>query len=59
MNSEPILNRQRRLSEEKSAILGKSVVSSYASAKGQQTAREVEPLKLCFKSGAWYLYGYC
>ena len=44
----------------KSAILGKRVISfSYASAKGQQTAREVEPLKLCFKSGAWYLYGYC
>lgn len=44
----------------KSAIIGKRAVSfSYASAKGQQTAREVEPLKLCFKSGAWYLYGYC
>ncbi|KUO70864.1 MAG: transcriptional regulator [Desulfosporosinus sp. BRH_c37] len=44
----------------KSTILGKRVISfSYASAKGQQTAREVEPLKLCFKSGAWYLYGYC
>lgn len=44
----------------KSAILSKRIVSfSYASARGQQTAREVEPLKLCFKSGAWYLYGYC
>jgi predicted DNA-binding transcriptional regulator YafY len=44
----------------KSAILSKRVVSfSYASAKGQQTSREVEPLKMCFKSGAWYLYGYC
>jgi len=44
----------------KSAILGKHAVSfSYASAKGQQTSRKVEPLKLCFKSGAWYLYGYC
>lgn len=44
----------------KAAILGKKVISfSYASAKGQQTAREVEPLKLCFKSSAWYLYGYC
>ncbi|HBV85606.1 MAG TPA: YafY family transcriptional regulator [Desulfosporosinus sp.] len=44
----------------KSVILGKRIVSfAYASAKGQQTAREVEPLKLCFKSGAWYLYGYC
>lgn len=44
----------------KSAIIGKRVISFfYASAKGQQTSREVEPLKLCFKSGAWYLYGYC
>ncbi len=44
----------------KSAILSKRVISfSYASAKGQQTAREAEPLKLCFKGGAWYLYGYC
>lgn len=44
----------------KSAILGKRIISfSYDSAKGQQTSREVEPLKLCFKSGAWYLYGYC
>jgi predicted DNA-binding transcriptional regulator YafY len=44
----------------KAAILSKMVVSfSYASAKGQWTSREVEPLKLCFKSGAWYLYGYC
>ena len=44
----------------KSAILQKRAISfTYASAKGQQTSREVEPLKLCFKSGAWYLYGYC
>ncbi|PKM73240.1 MAG: YafY family transcriptional regulator [Firmicutes bacterium HGW-Firmicutes-16] len=44
----------------KSSILGKRAVSfSYASAKGQRSTREVEPLKLCFKSGAWYLYGYC
>lgn len=44
----------------KSAILSKRIVSfSYASAKGEQITREVEPLKLCFKSGAWYLYGYC
>ncbi|NLL04197.1 MAG: YafY family transcriptional regulator [Clostridiaceae bacterium] len=44
----------------KSAILDKKVISfSYASAKGQRTLREVEPLKLCFKGSAWYLYGYC
>lgn len=44
----------------RSAILDKRVISfSYANAKGKQTSREVEPLKLCFKSSAWYLYGYC
>ncbi|RBP66052.1 putative DNA-binding transcriptional regulator YafY [Alkalibaculum bacchi] len=44
----------------KSAILDKKGISfSYASAKRQQTSREVEPLKLCFKSSSWYLYGYC
>jgi len=44
----------------KAAILGRRIISfSYASAKGQQTTREAEPLKLCFRSGAWYLYGYC
>lgn len=44
----------------KAAILEKRVlVISYASTKGEQTEREIEPLKLCFKGGAWYLYGYC
>jgi len=44
----------------KSAILSKKVISfSYASAKGEQMTREAEPLKLCFKGGAWYVYGYC
>lgn len=44
----------------KSAILSKNIISfSYASAKGEQITREVEPLKLCFKAGAWYVYAYC
>ncbi|WZL81095.1 YafY family protein [Vallitaleaceae bacterium 9-2] len=44
----------------KEAILKKQVIGfSYASAKKQTISREVEPLKLCFKGGAWYLYGYC
>lgn len=44
----------------KSAILSrKIVVFAYANAKGQQLKREAEPLKLCFKSGAWYLYAFC
>lgn len=44
----------------KTAILSEKISSfSYASAKGEQITREVEPLKLCFKAGAWYLYAYC
>lgn len=44
----------------KSAILEKKIILfTYASSKGQRTRREVEPLKLYFKGGSWYLYGYC
>lgn len=44
----------------KQAILEKKTVRfAYASAKGELTEREVEPLKLCFKGEAWYLYAYC
>lgn len=44
----------------KSGIIGKQVVTfTYSSGKGENTSREVEPLKLCFKGQAWYLYGYC
>jgi predicted DNA-binding transcriptional regulator YafY len=44
----------------KAAIFKKRVVIfQYSSVKGEQSTRKVEPLKLCFKSGAWYLYGYC
>ncbi|WP_027399136.1 helix-turn-helix transcriptional regulator [Anaerovorax odorimutans] len=44
----------------KIAILGKKIILfSYASAKSEKTLRKVEPLKLCFRSGAWYLYAYC
>lgn len=44
----------------KASILKRQVISfSYFSTKGEETSREVEPLKLCFKSSYWYLYGYC
>lgn len=44
----------------KAALLGRRVVSfCYAGADGKRSTRQVEPLKLCFKSSAWYLYGYC
>lgn len=44
----------------KSAILGRRAVTfRYSSGKGETANRAVEPLKLCFKGQAWYLYGYC
>ena len=44
----------------KSSILGHRVVSfTYAGGRGETARRTVEPLKLCFKGQAWYLYGYC
>lgn len=44
----------------KAAILRKNVICfAYSSGKGEDTRRQVEPLKLCFKGRGWYLYGYC
>lgn len=44
----------------KEAIIGKRVLQfTYASGRGESTNRTIEPLKLCFKGSAWYLYGYC
>lgn len=44
----------------KSAVLLCNLVSfSYSNNKGEKSFRTVEPYKLCFKGGAWYLYGYC
>ncbi|QSX05097.1 YafY family transcriptional regulator [Sedimentibacter sp. zth1] len=44
----------------KNAILHMQIISfSYASGKGENTQRKVEPLKLCYKGSSWYLYGYC
>lgn len=42
------------------AILERRAVSFlYDSARGERQQRTVEPLKLGFKSQAWYLFGYC
>lgn len=44
----------------KTAILSKKTISfNYSSGKGESTTREVEPLRLCFKGMARYLYAYC
>ncbi len=54
-------NEEKELfSSLKAAILLNNTISfSYASGKGEQTKRQVDPLKLCFKGQSWYLYGYC
>ena len=53
--------KEREIFEElKVSILSKKVVEfSYNSTKGEETRRIVEPLKLCYKSNSWYLYGFC
>lgn len=44
----------------KSAVIEKKAISfGYAGASGQNSARTVYPLKLVFKSRAWYVQAYC
>ncbi len=44
----------------KAAIISKTIVSfDYISMKGEVLERKIEPLRLCFKGTARYLYGYC
>lgn len=44
----------------KSAVITRHTVRfSYSNVKGESTTREVNPIKLYFKSMARYLYGYC
>lgn len=44
----------------KSAIFSRNVISfQYFGSNKESTQRRVEPLRLVFKSKAWYLYGFC
>lgn len=44
----------------KNAILGRTAIAFlYVSTYGEETSRTVYPLKLVFKSRAWYLQGFC
>lgn len=44
----------------KNSILSKTMLEiKYISSNGVSTKRKIAPLKLCFKSQAWYLYGFC
>jgi predicted DNA-binding transcriptional regulator YafY len=56
-NTEPDKEKFEML---KTAILKKQAISfSYPSSYGETTSRTVYPLKLVFKSRAWYLQAYC
>lgn len=54
-------NREEALFNDiKKAVIEKRVIRFfYANAKGQTSEREAEPIKLCFKGEAWYLYAWC
>ncbi len=44
----------------KQAILKRQLISfEYFNSSGVRSGRAVEPLKLCFKGGNWYVSGYC
>lgn len=44
----------------KHAVLSRNVISfEYFGSSLEHTKRQAEPLRLVFKSKAWYLYGYC
>ena len=44
----------------KNAIINRrSLIIQYASLKGEMSEREIQPIKLIFKSVSWYLYAYC
>lgn len=52
-------NAHDKLYQIKNAVLGRSVLEfDYINAQNQKAARRVEPLKLVFKSRAWYLWGW-
>ena len=52
--------RKQHFQSIKSAVLSHRVLSfDYFGARGEKTARDVEPLKLVFKGQAWYAYGWC
>lgn len=50
---------RERLDQLKKAILGQRVIEfEYISSAGTHTQRQLEPFKLLYKSGAWYLWGW-
>lgn len=51
--------KERFLQLKKAILERRVVVFQYANARGEVMQRTVEPIKLYFRGGSWYLYGYC
>lgn len=53
-------NAYAKFTDIRTAILQSSIVEiTYLNSHGEKSRREIEPLRLIFKSQAWYLWGYC
>jgi predicted DNA-binding transcriptional regulator YafY len=53
-------NAGNKFSDIKSAILQSRVIEvNYINAFNERSRRKIEPLRLIFKSQAWYLWGFC
>lgn len=53
-------NQEDKFLQIKTAVLQRRVIAfDYINARNQRSSRLVEPLRLCYKSQAWYLVGFC
>jgi len=53
-------NTKNKFSDIRAAILKSRVIEvDYINALNEKSRRKIEPLRLIFKSQAWYLWGYC
>jgi len=53
-------NAGNKFTDIKKAILNSRVIEvDYINAQNEKSRRKIEPLRLIFKSMAWYLWGYC
>jgi predicted DNA-binding transcriptional regulator YafY len=53
-------NQSEQFTVLKNAIVDqKIIIFKYFNSRGEESQRKVEPIKLLFKSSAWYLQGFC
>ena len=53
-------NEYNKFNDIKKAILERKIITyDYINAEGNKSFRSIEPMKLIYKSQAWYLWGYC